>query len=62
MFGENENFNMTLQTSKTLETSKNKDTMPNGEYNSVGGKLTNGFFIGDFNHTTLSKTTYSFSD
>lgn len=53
---------MTLQTSKTLETSKNKDTLPNGEYNSAGGKMTNGFFIGDFNNTTLSKTTYSFSD
>jgi hypothetical protein len=62
MFSGTEHFNMTLQTSKTLETSKNKDSLPNGEYNSAGGKMTNGFYIGDFNNTSLSKTTYSFSD
>ena len=50
---------MTMQSAKTRETSKNKDGPPNGEYNSTGGKLADGFFIGD---TTLSKTTQSISD
>jgi hypothetical protein len=62
IFSGAENFNMTMQSSKTLETSKNKDGPPNGEYNSTGGKLTEGFFIGDNNNTTLSKTTQSISD
>ena len=53
---------MTVQTSKTLETSKNKEGLPNGEYNSVGGKITNGFMMGDLYATTLSKTTQSISD
>jgi hypothetical protein len=60
IFSGGENFNMTMLSAKTLETSKNKDGAPNGgEYNSTGGKLTDGFFIGDNNLTTLSKTSFS---
>lgn len=62
IFSGTENFNMTMQSSKTLETSKNKDGAPIGEYNSTCSKPTNGFFIGDNANTTFSKTTQSIDD